>query len=205
MKHLKEYKLFESFGNIEAILKRYRIRNYVINKDGTVDVNGFVDLNTKGLTEMPVKFGYVSDNFHCDGNELTSLEGCPKRVGGYFDCSHNKLTSLEGCPVEVNLNFYCEYNKLVTLEGSPESVGGEFNCSHNKLISLKGCPKSVGSDFDCFCNEIVKLDFIPDYVGGNFDIGDNPLDPRFIGSSNWDILELDVVQGNIRSIKYMKK
>ena len=31
-------------------------------------------------------------------------------IKGDFDCSFNELTSLEGCPKEVGGNFYCYYN-----------------------------------------------------------------------------------------------
>ncbi len=176
MKHLKKYKLFENFSDIESILKRYNIRNYTINEDGTVDVDSYVSLYKRGLTKIPVKFRNVSGDFSCAYNQLTSLEGCPEKVDGYFDCHNNKLVSLEYCPKEI---------------------GGSFDCHRNELVSLKGCPASVGGIFNCQYNLLTKLDFIPDYVGGNFNIRNNPLDPRWIGSSNWDILELDVVQGKI--------
>ncbi len=182
MKHLKKYKVFESKSDIESILKRYNIRNYTINEDGTVDGDVDLYLYKRGsiggvLTKMPVKFRNVSGDFYCNNNKLISLEGCPESVGGDFYCHNNKLTSLKYCPVEVSGDFYCAYNKLT---------------------SLKGCPKTIGGHFVCDSNKIVKLDFIPDYVGGNFYINNNPLDPRWIGSSNWDILELDVVQGVIK-------
>ena len=35
MKHLK---LFENFQDIDSICKKYRIKNYTINPDGSVDV-----------------------------------------------------------------------------------------------------------------------------------------------------------------------
>jgi hypothetical protein len=65
--------------------------------------------------------------------KLTSLEGCPSKVGGDFDCSRNKLTSLEGCPQEVGGDFECHWNQLTSLEGGPQKVGGWFDCSDNKL------------------------------------------------------------------------
>ncbi len=43
MKHLKKYKVFENFSDIESILIEYNIRNWTINEDGTVDVEGDVD------------------------------------------------------------------------------------------------------------------------------------------------------------------
>ncbi len=93
MRYLKEYKLFESrSSDIESILKRYNIKNRTINEDGTVDVDGSVDLYEKGLTKIPVKFRNVSGGFFCGFNQLTSLKGCPKEVGGNFLCAYNQLT-----------------------------------------------------------------------------------------------------------------
>ena len=99
---------------IESWLNKYDIRNYTINDDFTVDVNGEVDLYRKNLTEFPdyIQFGVVKGGFDCRNNTLTSLKGAPKKVGGVFDCSYNKLTSLEGVPKEVEGNFHCYNNKI---------------------------------------------------------------------------------------------
>ena len=53
----------------------------------------------------------VIGDFFCQGNNLTSLEGCPKIVEGTFNCGHNNLTSLEGCPEIVKGSFWCENQK----------------------------------------------------------------------------------------------
>ena len=81
--------------------------------------------------------------FDCSNNQLTTLEGAPKEVGGDFYCFHNPgLTSLEGAPKEVCGGFSCSNNQLTTLEGAPKEVGGYFDCSNNPgLTSLKGAPK----------------------------------------------------------------
>ena len=148
MKYLKSYnKLFESEKSIHDICREYRITDYIINDDESIDVNGDVDLSYRSLTKLPLKFRNVSGNFSCSRNKLTSLEGCPSSVGGDFYCNRNKLTSLEGCPSSVGGDFYCDSNELTSLEGSPSSVGGDFSCSYNKLTSLEGCPRSVGGYF----------------------------------------------------------
>jgi hypothetical protein len=106
------------------------LKNYTINPDGTIDVNGGVNLWKKlgDMEKLPVKFGKVSGYFDCSMNNLTTLESCPKYVGGYFNCHSNKLSTLENCP-----NY----------------VGGYFNCHSNKLSTLENCPNYVGSDFTC--------------------------------------------------------
>jgi hypothetical protein len=172
-------KLFEDFNEIDAICKEYGIENYTINSDGTVDVDGDVGLFRKGLKKLPLKFGKISGWFYCSNNQLTTLEGAPKRVGGYFSCHNNELTTLEGAPKVVGGGFHCHNNQLTTLEGAPEVVGGWFNCSDNQLTTLEGAPKEVGDDFYCNHNQLTTLEGAPTEVGGVFNCRNNPL-PREI-------------------------
>jgi hypothetical protein len=123
---MKYLKLFESYteSDIAKICKKYGIKNWSINSEGLVDVDGDVILSYKHLTKLPLYFGHVSGHFHCKGNKLTSLEGSPQIVGSFFDCSYNYLTSLDGSPKSVNGGFYCHYNKLTSLRFAPEEVEG---------------------------------------------------------------------------------
>ncbi|ACT51264.1 hypothetical protein [Methylovorus glucosotrophus] len=107
-------------------LESYGVRNYTINEDLTVDVKGDVYLKNRGITNIPIQFGKVGKNFHCEGNNLTSLKGCPIEVGNYFDCSNNKLETLEFAPLKVGGSFDCSDNKLVDLKFAPKEIGGEF-------------------------------------------------------------------------------
>ena len=123
MKYLKKY---ESLESIESICKRYNIKNYTINSDGSIDVDDDVYLSNKSLTKLPLKFNRVSGIFDCSNNKLTTLEGSPREVGGWFNCSYNSLTTLEGSPREIGLSFYCSNNSLKSLEFGPEKVGGKL-------------------------------------------------------------------------------
>jgi hypothetical protein len=147
---------FDGLNEIE-ILKLLKISNYKINDDGTVDVDGKVDLSQMNISKLPLKFGRVTGSFFCSENKLTSLEGSPIFVGGNFDCSKNKLTTLEGCPTEVGDNFWCHKNELKSLKGCPDKVGISFYCSRNQLSSLEGGPSKVGEDFDCSHNLLTSL------------------------------------------------
>ena len=91
MKHLKRFD--ESIESIDSICRRYGIENYTINPDGSIDVDGNVDLSMKKLTKLPLKFNKVSGFFNCSSSQLITLEGCPKEVGGSFYCEYNKLIS----------------------------------------------------------------------------------------------------------------
>jgi len=126
-----------SIGKRAQIIKwldSFKIENYIINDDLTIDVNGNVNLDQESLTCLPsfIKFNKVSGNFSYFYNQLTSLEGCPTIVCGSFNCANNQLTSLEGCPRTVSDSFYCNNNQLISLEGCPTIVGVSFHCHHNK-------------------------------------------------------------------------
>jgi len=152
---MKYLKLFENFNQseIDEICRKYNIKNYTINPDGSIDVDGNVWLSDISLTELPLKFNKVYGSFDCSWNKLTNLEGCPNYVGDNFSCVANKLTSLIGCPNYVGGNFHCNGNKLTSLEGCPDEVRGNFRCGANKLTSLEG-PKEIGGEFTCNSNPI---------------------------------------------------
>jgi hypothetical protein len=164
MKHLK---LFEDIGDIwlrnmrlnsiREICKKYGIENCTLNSDGSVDVDGNVDLSSMDLTEIPLKFGRVGGYFYCSNNKLTTLKGSPREVGGNFNCINNQLKTLEGGPREVGVSFYCSHNQLTTLEGAPHYVGRSFDCSNNQLTTLKGAPEIFGGYFDCDNNPVYKI------------------------------------------------
>ena len=118
--------------NIDLICRKYNITNYTINSDGSIDVNGSVNLSMKNLTKLPIKFNKVIGSFYCSyNNQLTSLEYGPIKVGGDFHCHDNKLTSLKGSPKEVGKDFSCYNNQLTSLEYGPIKVGGSFYCINN--------------------------------------------------------------------------
>ena len=121
-------KLFEGFSDIKDICKKYRIKNYTINSDGSIDVDGDVNIAYMKLDKLPLRFN---------------------RIGGNFDCSVNHLTSLIGAPKEIGGNFYCNNNQLTSLEGAPKEVGGFFDCDKNPLPQLI-------IDNDRYIDEIIK-------------------------------------------------
>ena len=83
---------------------------YTINDDGSIDVDGSVNVNIKNIAKIPFKFRNVRGTFSCIRSRLTSLDGAPINVGGNFYCSNNQLTSLEGVPNSVGGNFICYDN-----------------------------------------------------------------------------------------------
>jgi hypothetical protein len=183
MKHIKPYKIFESNEpnfpttkeGVIQVCEKYKIKNYTINDDLSIEVDGNVHLVEKELEYLPLKFNYVSGSFYCYKNELKSLKGCPQTVGTNFECSYNKLKTLEGCPQTVGGYFDCFGNELKSLEGCPQTVFGYFNCGGNELKSLKGCPQTVDGNFSCYFNKLKTLEGGPQTVGGDFNCYSNKL------------------------------
>ena len=92
-------------NSIHDICKIYNITNYTINDDGSIDVDGDVSFCRKGLTELPLTFNKVSGNFDCGDNNITTLKGCPRWIGGFFRASFTEITSLDFSPDYVDGYF----------------------------------------------------------------------------------------------------
>jgi hypothetical protein len=182
MKHIKPYKIFESVSpnfpttreEVIEVCEKYKIIDYTINDDLSIDVDGGVYLNRRYLEYLPLRFNYVNDYFNCSYNKLKTLEGCPQVVGGTFNCYFNKLKTLEGCPQTISGSFNCSDNYLKLLKGCPQTVDGSFDCSYNKLISLEDGPQTVGGYFECDNNKLTDMEHFPE-VNGPIIIDGNPV------------------------------
>ena len=71
---MKYIKYFENTTyTTKDLLDRYDIKNYTINEDGIVDVDGDVFLDHRGLSKLPVKFGKVTGSFYCSRNNFLKI------------------------------------------------------------------------------------------------------------------------------------
>jgi len=120
MRYIKTFNENINSSEIEAICNEYNIKNYIINEDGSIDVDGTVDLSHEKLKVLPLNFRKVSGDFHCGFNKLTSLNGSPQSIDGDFYCISNHLTSLEGAPQRVGGIFWCYSNKLKNIDYLPK-------------------------------------------------------------------------------------
>ena len=173
----------------EEICEKYKIENYTINDDESIDVNGDVDLYNRGLVELPLRFNRVYGDFRCTNNYLTTLEGSPKWVEGDFSCSGNRLTSLEFSPDYVGGDYGTIRNGLTDLVGSPKEVGGNFYCANNELLNNpKGCTEKIGKELKC--------DYTP--LSSIF----NRVDKHFLHAFNfYKIIKDDTI--NLKRLKYV--
>lgn len=137
------------------------------------------DVNLSKMNLKTLKFfdkpWIVEGDFECSFNQLTTLEGAPRKVGGNFGGNNSLLKTLKGAPQQVGGNFTCAFNQLTTLEGAPQKVGGDFYCMNAKLTTLEGAPQEVGGGFYCQNNQLQTLKGAPRKVGGDFYCSENQL------------------------------
>jgi len=146
-------------------LEDHQVKNFTINTDLSVDVEGNVDISECNLSTIAIQFSYIGGNFDCKDNALTSLKGAPRIVKGIFNCNQNQLESLIDGPQIVGADYFCEFNNLKNLKGSPQMITGKFNCSSNYLVSLEGGPQLVNDYFVCSYNQLETLEHCPKRVG----------------------------------------
>lgn len=148
--------------------------------DGTIIVNGDLDLSDSGLKTLPdLSNVEVAGTFNCSGNDLTSLKGCPKKVGSIICGLNPNLKSLEGAPKTVYNMFRCQDCDLQTLEGAPQQVK-EFDCSRNpNLKSLKGGPIKA-NEYKCKDCDLESIEHTPDQLE-KFNCSGNKNLPTLIG------------------------
>jgi len=137
--YIKEY--CEDFG----------IKQYTINDDGSIDVDGNVILSYDRFSKIPIKFRKVSGSFSlymC--KSLESLEGCPTEVGKSFDCGTcQSLTSFDYCPKRVAGNFTAySCGKLKSLDGIASIIGGKIDISNCPLITSIAPIKTCGGELN---------------------------------------------------------
>ena len=98
---MKHVKLFEAFSTPKPLTKeqiswldKCARGSWNLNPStGLVDVDGDFNCRGQGLKDFKgVRFGHVRVDFYCDNNQLTSLEGAPKTVGGSFYCEANPIS-----------------------------------------------------------------------------------------------------------------
>ena len=133
-------------SRIKRLCKRYKIKNYTINKDYSIDVEGNVSLSDHDMIvkyffgeityyRLPIKFNRVNGRFNCSNCNLKSLEGSPKYADS-FDCSNNKLRSLVGGPTHVR-TYDFSLNNVRSLEGMAISTGYRgISCTGNPIYEL---------------------------------------------------------------------
>jgi hypothetical protein len=141
--------------------------------NGKVDIKGdFITKNLDLVSLEGINFGEVTGDFNISANNLSSLEGSPRKIGGSFRASDNSLKYLDDGPEEVGWSYMVDGNSLVSLRGVPNKIPGNFDCSYNYLKSLRGGPKEVDIHYGAIQNPLKSLEGAPEKVDGYFQIDD---------------------------------
>ena len=179
---MRYLKLFESFEDIDEICRKYKIKNYTINPDGSIDVDDDVILYNKVLKKLPLKFNKVNGVFNCSSNELKTLEGSPVEINDICRFNGNELTSFKFAPKIIRGRFDCKFNNIKTFEYFPSFVKGDFYCLGNPIFEIwklfyDRSKIELLNDFDIFRDEdtdnpVIIMDRLNDFL---LTIGKNPV------------------------------
>lgn len=203
------------------ICRKFGIKNYTLNSDGSIDVQGDVNLNIstlrdfktfkmfqhgirfrksiKELDKLPIKFNIVYGNFRCHNNNLSSFDKFPKEVHGDLDISKNKFNSLIGCPKVIGVTMpypfldYIRPGKLICDNNNIFSLDGYVEGTE---ISIKGNP--VNNIWNLFRDKTL-IDLFNDYdvVRDNGEISFYRLF-RFLEDNGFDVIgrhQLRILKG----------
>ena len=180
---------------IHTICDKYRIKNYAINNDMSIDVVDNILLQRENLNEIPINFNIVYGDFICSDNNLKSLKGCPKYVSKNFDCHNNQLEILKHSPEYVGYSYNCGLNNLKSLNHTPKKVS-DLYCNDNQLKSFEYCP-DIKYNLEIEHNNIKTFNFFPN-VGHNIVFYDNSINELWVLFKSRDYIdyfnELDIIQ-----------
>ena len=92
----------EKFWNDWLIEQTNCYNNITYNDDGSINVDGDVDVKHNNLTKIIPKFNIVNGCVDFSNNKLKSLENSPKIRNGFFSCRNNNLNDFKYSPIKVN-------------------------------------------------------------------------------------------------------
>lgn len=118
---------------IKNWLDNIGIKNYHINDDLTVDVNGNVNLNDKNLNKIPIQFGIVKGCFFSVNNTLDSLKGLPKEIHGFLALKNTNITivDINNLPMYVSSFILIENKQNQPIKSEKGSI---LECLSHKTI-----------------------------------------------------------------------
>lgn len=109
--------------DIEAWLKKYNIKNYLIHDNLVVDVSQHASLANIEENQLPVQFGQCRGHFFIENSQLQTLKGVPNEIVGYFYIKNNlNLNELDYLPQTIGKDFIIEgtieISSLINLDKS---------------------------------------------------------------------------------------
>ena len=118
---------------------------YQLDDDGFITWYGEFEIPDADLSPgFPsyIRFKAIQGAIHLDFTGLEYLSGLPKVCNEYFSCEGNKLSSLEGCPEIVKGDFFCRGNPGKFTKADVEKVckvGGKIYAQDSNVDeSIKG-------------------------------------------------------------------
>lgn len=178
---------------IKYFLNTKYIRNYTIEADGTVNVNGDVHITGcgAGMPHLPVTFGEIKGNFSTEDVAFSSFKGFPNKVTGHVTIKRAIIVDdYVGFPSFIgglaliknikakSLNGFPKYiagRAEITISGNKHSLGevGEFgsslylNVEDAPLSSLDGLQETIHGSLEIKAKGVASLKDFPTDIKGD--------------------------------------
>ena len=149
---------------------------FEFQKDGTTVVEGDLVLERKGIKQLPVGLMEVKGGLGISHNSSLKLNRYPKMVGENFYCQLNDLSSLQGMPDKIGGGIYLESNKISSLYGLPDKVTGDLSLFNNQLENLDGISREIFGNLNLAGNNhLTSLEALKGVkIGGDLWLKDIP-------------------------------
>lgn len=120
---------------LKKICKKYLIDEYVINKDGSIDVNTDLFLSNKNISNFKIKFNKIDGSLFISNNFFKNFKNFPNIINGDLYMNNNMFENLNGIPKNIKGKVYAQGNNINTLIGNNINIDKIF--INNKDLIIK--------------------------------------------------------------------
>lgn len=180
---------------IKVLCTKYRIVNFRINSDYSIDVFGDVNLSNKNLNRIPIKFDEIYGNFECNFNNLKDLTNCPRIIHGNFSVYSNQIKDLSIHPEYIQGCFQIGQNKIKEATTFP-IVGNTLQIDSNLLEHLSYDGRVIATN-----NKIYSVDNFNTVLSNVGVLLKNPIYEliKYITDAHFYLLGKSVSDTNVQS------
>ncbi len=138
--------------NVEIITDEGMLKVNILNKES-------VNLSSKKLKKMPIKFHHVNGNIFAQENQLSTLDFLPAHMYGSLFLNHNQIKGIDYFCKNFTGNLHLSNNPLESLENLDDAEIHTLALNHTKIKSFKGMPKNL--KMNLFLRNTAIEDFDP--------------------------------------------
>ncbi|MDO8581575.1 MAG: hypothetical protein Q7S16_01775 [bacterium] len=149
----------------------WALETFTIHTDGTLTVEGDLDLTHLPVTHLPKGLREVGGILGLGMTKIISIEGFPEKVGGDVDLTGVQIISLKGFPQTIGGNIFLADTRIKSLHGLPKKIEKDLHLSRTDIASLRGLPQNIGGSLYLDgVTTLMSLDGLPERIPGDLSL-----------------------------------